>query len=95
MIRPGACLNHRQHSSRRGRGALLCSNRERRHGSVAQANQPPTNPARFTSHPKRNECTSALVLTLFTHTTECRPAFHADKGQKIRPGHSPAVNKSR
>lgn len=41
---PAPVRTHRQHSSRRGRGPLLCPRRARRHRGVTRANQPPTDP---------------------------------------------------
>ncbi len=44
---PTSTRTHRQHSPRRGRSALLCPNRGRRHGGVTQPIRPPENSGRF------------------------------------------------
>src|SRR5689334_16410772 len=49
LVQPSAPPRaHRQHSSRRSRGALLCPNRRSGQGSLTQTKLPPGNPAQFT-----------------------------------------------
>ena len=45
---------HRQHPSRRSRGALLCPDRRSGHGRLTQAKSPPENPERFRTHHMRD-----------------------------------------
>jgi hypothetical protein len=71
LVQPPAPAGaHRQHSARRGRSTLLCSNRGRRQGGVTQPNRPPGIPALFTlivsiAYPLCKSCKSYNLNSLY------------------------------
>ncbi|WP_429725904.1 IS110 family transposase [Azospirillum lipoferum] len=67
---PAPPRTHRQHSSRRGRSALLCPNRGRRQGGVTQHKWSPGKPARFTCGTAHHW---AREITALGHTVNLMP----------------------